>query len=196
MKESESFPRSILQQLLRELLAVGHATKLCALRLELFFQQFDELLARANTPGISVAVIHSFAVHWTRGYGVADAATGHRVDERTRFQAASISKPVTALAVMRLVQDGKLALDDDINRTLRSWHVPDSEFTRTPKVTRRSLLSHTSGADDGLGFSGYDPGAPRPMLVQISKGDGPTNVRAVTFARAPYARFKYSGGWT
>jgi len=95
----------------------------------------DELLARANTPGISVAVIHNFAVHWARGYGVADAATGRRVDARTRFQAASISKPVTALAVMRLVQDGKLALDDDINGTLRSWRVPDSEFTRTQKVT-------------------------------------------------------------
>jgi CubicO group peptidase (beta-lactamase class C family) len=154
----------------------------------------DELLARTNTPGISVAVIHNFAVHWSRGYGVADAATGRRVDERTRFQAASISKPVTALAVMRLVQDGKLALDDDINRTLRSWRVPDSEFTRTQKVTWRSLLSHTSGADDGLGFPGYDPGAPRPTLVQIIKGEGPTNVRAVTFARAPYSRFKYSGG--
>lgn len=154
----------------------------------------DELLARANTPGISVAVIHDFAVHWARGYGVADAATGRRVDARTRFQAASISKPVTALAVMRLVQDGKFALDDDINATLRSWRVPDSELTRTQKVTWRSLLSHTSGADDGFGFPGYNPDAPRPTLVQILKGEGPTNVKAVTFARPPYARFKYSGG--
>jgi CubicO group peptidase (beta-lactamase class C family) len=97
----------------------------------------DDRLARANTPGISAAVIHNFAAHWSRGHGVADAATGRRVDARTRFQAASISTPVTALAVMRLVRDGELALDDDINRTLRSWHVPDSEFTRTQKVTWR-----------------------------------------------------------
>lgn len=156
----------------------------------------DEILTRVNTPGISVAVIHDFEVHWVRGYGIADVATGRRVDARTRFQAASISKPVTALAVMRLVQDERLSLDDDINATLRSWRVPDSEYTRTQKVTWRSLLSHTSGADDGLGFPGYDPGAPRPSLVQILDGESPSNVRAVTFARAPYARYKYSGGGT
>lgn len=154
----------------------------------------DEILARTFVPGISVAVVHDFQIHWARGYGVADAATGRRVDTRTRFQAASISKPVTALAVMRLVQDGRFSLDDDINATLRSWRVPDSELTRTQKVTWRSLLSHTSGADDGFGFPGYAPSAPRPTLVQILNGEGPTNVRAVTFARPPYARFKYSGG--
>lgn len=156
----------------------------------------DELLARTNTPGISVAVVRDFAIHWARGYGVADAATGRRVDARTRFQAASISKPVTALAVMRLVQDGRFTLDDDINATLRSWRVPDSELTRAAPVTWRSLLSHTSGADDGFGFPGYKPDAPRPTLVQILNGEGPTNVRTVTFARAPYARYKYSGGGT
>ncbi len=156
----------------------------------------DELIARTNTPGISVAVIHNFEVHWARGYGIADAATGRRVDARTRFQAASISKPVTALAVMRLVQDARFTLDDDINATLRSWRVPDSEFTRTQKLTWRSLLSHTSGADDGFGFPGYKPDAPRPTLMQILNGESPTNVRAVTFARPPYARFKYSGGGT
>ncbi len=156
----------------------------------------DELLVRANTPGISVAVIRNFEIHWTRGYGIADVATGRRVDARTRFQAASISKPVTAFAVMRLVQDGRFSLDDDINATLRSWRVPDSEFTRTQKVTWRSLLSHTSGADDGLGFPGYNPDAPRPTLVQILNGERPSNVRSVTFARAPYARYKYSGGGT
>jgi CubicO group peptidase (beta-lactamase class C family) len=156
----------------------------------------DSLLARTNTPGISVAVIRDFQVHWARGYGIADVATGRRVDARTRFQAASISKPVTAFAVMRLVQDGRFSLDDDINATLRSWRVPDSEFTRTQKVTWRSLLSHTSGADDGLGFPGYNPDAPRPTLVQILNGERPSNVRSVTFARPPYARFKYSGGGT
>jgi len=156
----------------------------------------DSLLARTNTPGISVAVIRDFQVHWARGYGIADVATGRRVDARTRFQAASISKPVTAFAVMRLVQDGRFSLDDDINATLRSWRVPDSEFTRTQKVTWRSLLSHTSGADDGLGFPGYNPDAPRPTLVQILNGERPSNVRSVTFARAPYARYKYSGGGT
>lgn len=156
----------------------------------------DELLAVTLTPGISVAVIRDFAVHWAKGYGVADVATGRPVDARTRFQAASISKPVTAMAVMRLVQDGTLALDADINATLRSWQVPASELTRDQKVTWRSLLSHTSGSDDGFGFPGYKPDAPRPTLVQILNGEQPSNVKAVTFARPPFARYKYSGGGT
>lgn len=156
----------------------------------------SEVLAAANVPGVSVAVIHDFAIHWAKGYGVADLATGRAADARTRFQAASISKPVTAMAVMRLVQEGKLSLDADINATLRSWKVPESEHTRTQKVTWRSLLSHTSGSDDGFGFPGYKPDAPRPTLVQILNGESPSNVKAVTFARAPYERFKYSGGGT
>lgn len=156
----------------------------------------EQLLLATRTPGASVAVIRDFEVHWTKGYGVADAATGRPVHARTRFQAASISKPVTAMAVMRLVQEGTFSLDDDINASLRSWKVPDSEFTRTQPVTWRALLSHTSGADDGFGFPGYKPDAPRPTLVQILQGERPSNVRAVTFARPPYARFKYSGGGT
>lgn len=156
----------------------------------------EDLLRTTAVPGLSIAVIHNFTIHWSHTYGIADAATNRPVTHNTRFQAASISKPVTAMAVMRLVQDGRLALDADINATLTSWKVPDSEFTATQKVTWRALLSHTSGADDGFGFPGYNPDAPRPTLVQILNGESPSNVRAVTFARAPFERFKYSGGGT
>ncbi len=153
-----------------------------------------ELLRATGVPGVSLTVIHDFAAHWTKGYGVADVTTGRLVDSHTRFQAASISKPVTAMAVMRLVQDGKLSLDADINTILRSWQVPESEFTRTQKVTLRSLLAHTSGADDGFGFPGYRPDSARPTLVQILNGERPSNVGPVRFARPPFERYKYSGG--
>jgi CubicO group peptidase (beta-lactamase class C family) len=116
------------------------------------------------------------------------------VETTTPFQAASISKPVAAMAAMRLVLDGKLALDRDINAVLKSWHVPGSELTRAQPVTPRALMSHTSGADDGFGFPGYDPGAPLPTLTQILDGGGPSNVGKVTFARRPYDGYKYSGG--
>jgi CubicO group peptidase (beta-lactamase class C family) len=116
------------------------------------------------------------------------------VDTETRFQAASISKPVTALAAMRLVQEHRLNLDEDINTILKSWHVPSSGLTRYQAVTPRSLFSHTSGANDGFGFPGYDPMAPLPTVVQILEGHPPSNVGKVVFARAPYEAFKYSGG--
>ena len=98
------------------------------------------------------------------------------------------------MAAMRLAQDGRFAIDDDVNRHLKSWKVPDSDVTKTQKVTPRSLMSHTSGADDGFGFPGYEPSAARPSVVQILEGQAPSNVGRVTFARPPYAAYKYSGG--
>jgi CubicO group peptidase (beta-lactamase class C family) len=156
----------------------------------------SEVLRSANVPGISVAVVHDFQLHWTRGYGVAEAGSARAVDTLTLFQAASISKPVTAMAAMRLVQAGRISLDADVNSYLRSWQVPASSHTANAPVTLRSLFSHTSGADDGFGFPGYKPGAPMPSPVQIIRGEAPSNVRAVTFAREPFRAQKYSGGGT
>jgi len=154
----------------------------------------EQVMRRFRVPGVSVAVIKDFRIHWAKAYGVADVSSGRLVRTDTPFQAASISKPVTALAALRLVQDGAFGLDDDVNRHLKSWRVPTSDFTRTQPVTPRSLMSHTSGADDGFGFPGYEPAAPRPTVVQVLDGASPSNVGKVTFARPPYAAYKYSGG--
>lgn len=160
------------------------------------FDRLDihELMEKLKVPGVSIAVIKDFKIHWAKGYGVADKATGLPVDTETRFQSASISKPVTALAAMHLVHVNKLSLDADVNIFLKSWQVPRSEWTRTQAVTPRSLLSHTSGADDGFGFPGYKPGSPLPTAIQILDGKAPSNVGKVNFARVPYAQYKYSGG--
>ncbi|HUU36187.1 MAG TPA: serine hydrolase domain-containing protein [Vicinamibacterales bacterium] len=162
-------------------------------------QGFDALtlvqvMQRLRVPGASVAVVKDFQVHWAKAYGVADVASGRAVDPSTRFQAASISKPVTAMAGVRLAQDRRLDLDADVNTLLKSWQVPASDYTRGHPVTPRALFSHTSGADDGFGFPGYDPAAPRPALVQILKGEAPSNVGPVLFARPPFRGYKYSGG--
>ncbi|MBK6795953.1 MAG: beta-lactamase family protein [Acidobacteria bacterium] len=154
----------------------------------------QEVMQKYNVPGISVAVIKDYRIQWAKGYGVADIETKEPVKTDTLFQAASISKPVTAMAVLKAVQDGRVSLDDDINKMLRSWKVPQSDFTKTLPVTPRSLLSHTSGADDGFGFPGYSPAQPRPTLLQIIAGEKPSNTKPVLFARAPYTAFKYSGG--
>jgi CubicO group peptidase (beta-lactamase class C family) len=153
-----------------------------------------QVLQKVRVPGVSIAVIRNFAVHWAKAYGVADVETGRPVRDDTLFQAASISKPVTAMAALGLVQEGRFSLDDDINTLLKSWHVPRSDLTRDRPVTPRSLLSHTSGADDGFGFPGYDPSAARPTVVQILNGEKPSNVGRVVFARPPFQAFKYSGG--
>src|SRR5246127_2809726 len=112
----------------------------------------QEVIAKLHTPGVTVAVIKDFKVQWAKGYGVADVKTGRPVEVDTLFQAASISKPTFAMAALKFAQDGRFSLDDDVNKLLKSWHVPESEFTRQQPVTLRSLFSHTSGADDGFGF--------------------------------------------
>ena len=162
-------------------------------------QGFDALtlpqvMERLNVPGVSIAVVKDFQVHWAKAYGVADVTTNRPTEASTRFQAASISKPVTAMAGMRLAQDRRLDLDADVNGVLRSWKVPDSVLTRGHPVTPRSLFSHTSGADDGFGFPGYAPSASRPTLPQMLNGQPPSNVGQVLFARPPFQGYKYSGG--
>lgn len=153
----------------------------------------QEVMQKYRVPGASVAVIKDFGVHWAKGFGTADVETALPVGAHTLFQAASISKPVMAMAVLKAVQDGRMSLDADINTILKSWKLRQGEFAGTP-VTPRALLSHTSGAGDGFGFPGYHPSQPRPTLVQILDGQNPSNVGAVFFERPPFTGFKYSGG--
>jgi CubicO group peptidase (beta-lactamase class C family) len=155
-----------------------------------------EVMKKLGVPGVSVAVIKNFQIHWAKGYGLADVESGAPVDTHTLFQAASISKPITAMAFLKATTQGRLSLDADVNTMLKSWQVPTSDLTKDSPVTPRSLFSHTSGSDDGFGFPGYAPDKPLPTLVQILKGEKPSNVGAVRFERPPFAAFKYSGGGT
>ncbi len=116
----------------------------------------EKLLARMKerrVPGLSVAVINNYRIEWAKGYGLADSQSATPVTPETLFQAASISKPVTAVAALKLVEQGALDLDRDVNRQLKSWHVPENEFTRKHPVDLRGLLSHTAGMTVG-GFPG------------------------------------------
>jgi CubicO group peptidase (beta-lactamase class C family) len=154
----------------------------------------SELMARYNVPGVSIAVIRDGRIHWAKGYGVADVETGASVDSGTLFQAASISKPVAAMGVLRAVQDGLFTLDQDINSILTSWKLDGEGFTRDRPVTPRMLTSHTSGLGDGFGFPGYAPSAPTPTVVQILQGHPTSNVGVLFMERSPMSLMEYSGG--
>jgi CubicO group peptidase (beta-lactamase class C family) len=152
-----------------------------------------EAMSHFKVPGVSVAFFEHGQILWTRTYGFANVASKRPVTIETLFQAASISKPVAALAALRLVQDGKLSLDDNVNGKLRSWKVPESEFTREQKVTLRRILSHSAGLTVH-GFAGYADGEPVPTTVQILNGEKPASSAPVRVDTVPGRGWRYSGG--
>ena len=155
----------------------------------------QSLMKQFGVPGVSVAIIKDFKIAATYVYGVADAETGAPVTADTMFQAASISKPVAAMASLKAVQDGRFSLDQDVNTILNSWKLPGGAFTKDRPVTPRSLMSHTSGTGDAFGFPGYALKAPLPSMPQILDGVQPPSVlRAVRLERPPLTGFEYSGG--
>ena len=155
----------------------------------------EERMKHWKVPGLSIAVIKDFKIDWARGYGVKDIETNEPVTTETLFQAGSISKPVAAMVALKRVQEGKIALDANINDKLQTWKLPDNEFTAKKKVTLANLLSHTGGLTVH-GFPGYATGAKIPTLSQVLDGTEPANTAAVRVNMEPGTRFRYSGGGT
>lgn len=114
---------------------------------------------------------------------------GPAVTPQTLFQAASVSKPVAAMAALRMVEQGKLDLDAGIDTALTSWRLPEGKG----KPSVRQLLSHTGGMSVS-GFPGYAAGKPAPTLVQVLDGAWAANTKAIRVDAAPGSAFRYSGG--
>lgn len=146
-----------------------------------------------DIPGVSVAVFYDNRIVWAKGYGVMDTGTNTPVTAETLFLAGSISKPVSVMGALRLVQEGKLALDENINSFLRTWKVPENTFTTRQPVTLRRIVSHTAGLTVN-GFRGYAAGEDVPDIVQILNGQPPANSAAVVVDIEPGSRWRYSGG--
>jgi CubicO group peptidase (beta-lactamase class C family) len=152
-----------------------------------------ERMARYHVPGFSIALIEHDEIAWAGSYGVLEAGGDEVVMSETLFQAASISKPVSAMAALHLVEAGVLDLDADVNDVLRSWQVPETEHTREHKVTLRGLLSHVAGLSVS-GFRGYAAGADVPTVLQVLDGEPPANSDPVRVMQEPGEAYSYSGG--
>jgi CubicO group peptidase (beta-lactamase class C family) len=149
------------------------------------------LLRDNGVPGVAVGVVQGGRVAFTRGYGLADRAANRPMTPHTLLNFASISKPVTAWGVLRLVDRGAISLHAPVGPALRRWQLPPSEFD-ADGVTVARLLSHTAGISV--------PSAPwfpadtaLPSLEQVLRGEaggrGP-----VAVAHRPGERWIYSGG--
>jgi CubicO group peptidase (beta-lactamase class C family) len=155
----------------------------------------NKRMEQLHVPGVSVAMIDNYQIAWAKAYGLANAETGTLVTVDTLFQAGSVSKPVAALASLKLVEQGALDLDRNVNDQLKSWKVPDNKFTKEHPVDLRGLLSHTAGLTVH-GFPGYAMGTPIPTVPQILDGVKPANTQPVRVNKVPGDGFRYAGGGT
>jgi CubicO group peptidase (beta-lactamase class C family) len=182
---------------MRHLARYSLALFLLAVSLPAYADKIDdfirEQMQKHNIRGLSLAIIQDGKIVKAQGYGVTDEATNTQVTPSTLFQAGSISKSVSAMAALRLVEQGKLALDENVNAKLTTWKVPDNQFTRQKPVTLRGILSHTAGLT-AHGFPGYPSDGPIPTLVQVLDGVPPANTAAIRVETIPGTRWNYSGG--
>ncbi len=130
-----------------------------------------EALAEGSIAGATVAVVADGEVLTARGFGEADVEAGTAVDPaRTLFRAGSVSKVLTATAVMQLVEDGRVDLDTDLREYL------DEDPSYPQPVTLRHALSHTPGFEERVGGAILEPGAPAPPLRDLVLQDPPAQV--------------------
>ncbi|WP_025665713.1 serine hydrolase [Aquimarina megaterium] len=134
----------------------------------------EERMKHYGVPGVSIAVIHNGKVAWAKGYGVMDTKSKVPVTDKTLFQVSTIGMSLTAYGALRLVDQNKVTLSEDINSYLKSWKLPDSEFTKEEKVTIKNLLSHSAGINVH-DFQGYSTDVPIPTLKEILNGTPPAN---------------------
>ncbi len=152
-----------------------------------------QLMSVYKDPGFSIAVISHDHLAWAQGFGVTAMEGATAVTPSTLFQAASISKPLTAAGALWLVQHGRLSLDENVNDKLTSWQVPANEFTATQKVTLRRILSHNAGFNNP-GFDGYAQNQPLPTTQQTLDGLPPANNPPIRVKATPGSECDYSGG--
>jgi CubicO group peptidase (beta-lactamase class C family) len=168
----------------------------------------QSLMAEHGIPAASVAVISEGRLDWAKGYGTTQIEGGDRTTSQTLFLAGQISQGVAALGALRLVQDGLISLDEDVNGKLTSWQIPatagesasggGTSTVADPgaappagPVTLRRILNHTSNLSVPS-LRGYLPGDEVPTLLQILNGEPPASNAPIevippTANRPPYS---------
>ncbi|MEB0261023.1 MULTISPECIES: serine hydrolase [unclassified Mucilaginibacter] len=152
-----------------------------------------ERMAHYKVNGVTIAVIRNYKMEWAKGYGLADAAAKIPVTNSTLFQAASISKSLNGVGILKLVQDGKLDPDKDINQYLTTWKFPYDTVAKGKTINTKNLLSHTAGITVH-GFEGYTNKDSVPTIVQVLNGTKPANSDPIRSMFVSGLRSEYSGG--
>lgn len=149
----------------------------------------DERMHHHHIPGVSVALLSGGRMQWVKAWGQADSRTKAPLTEQHLLYACSMTKFITALTTVALAQAGKVDLDEDVSRLLKSWQLP----LGSSSPTLRQLLGHQGGIIDGEDcFLPLEDGQKVPALTEILAGSSPVNTKALTVERPPGSTFAYS----
>ena len=153
----------------------------------------EERMKHYNVQGLSITLLEGGQISGSKNYGLLEVGSNRKTNEDSIFSACSISKFLTGLLAMKLVDEGFLDLDGDVNESLESWKVPENDFTKNKKVTLRDLLSHQSGIKDPKGsFPELNSKIGVPSMVELLEGRTPYCKTPIIVKYEPESEFHYS----
>ncbi|WP_394173449.1 serine hydrolase domain-containing protein [Guptibacillus hwajinpoensis] len=153
-----------------------------------------ERMSHHKVAGLSMAFVRNRVIHSTETYGVLEYGTDRDVLPNSIFNACSISKFTTAMLVLKLVDQGMVSLDRDVNDYLKTWQLPTNQYNRHEKVTLRSLLCHQSGMTDPEGsFENLSAEqGPKPTILEVLTGQTSYCNEPIKVTSKPFSAFHYS----
>lgn len=146
-----------------------------------------------NVPGLSLVILENGEFEAVESFGVLQSSADEKVSTGSSFSACSMSKFVTSVLILRLVDEGVLNLDEDVNTMLSTWKIPFSDHLDESAVTLRLLLSHQGGFKDHDNcFSEFKSSIGIPSMLDILSGKTPYQPNEVSVQYTPGSDFIYS----
>ncbi|RDW19595.1 penicillin-binding protein [Oceanobacillus arenosus] len=153
----------------------------------------EERMEHYNVNGLSIAMFEEGQISGTGNYGLLEVKSDRKVSDKSIFSACSISKFLTGMIAIRLLEEGYLDLDQNVNERLVTWKVPENKYTQNKKVTLRNLLSHQSGIKDHEGsFSELNSEIGHPSMVELLEGKSHYCKVPIEVQFEPESEFHYS----
>lgn len=156
-------------------------------------KSIQDKMSEYKVPALSLAVIENGRIAWAETYQNANFPELKKLGCNSAFQTASLSKPVTFLAALRMQSAKQIDLNKDIQSYLSGFKLPSGKQTSESPVTLRNIFSHTSGITPG-GYRGYKKGTPVPTDIEVLRGSEGVNSNAVEVLTVPNQSLAYSGG--
>ncbi|MFB4213378.1 serine hydrolase domain-containing protein [Shouchella sp. JSM 1781072] len=153
----------------------------------------EERMEFYNVNGLSIALFEKGKISVTESYGLLEVKSDRNVRDDSVFSACSISKFLTGMIAIKLIEDGYFKLDENVNERLVTWKVPENEYTKNKKVTLRNLLSHQSGIKDPVdSFSELNSDKGLLSMVELLEGKSDYCKVPIEVQFEPESEFNYS----